>query len=365
MSLVQDALAVLQNNERSKSPFLSLLEGVAGGVSTAQDKALQNAKVLIEMDDLRRKEEQERQKQMRLAQEDQIARATEQETQNNFKTVGIPGTSPDAAQRLNQIVTIETDPNTGYRRRSIKVVEPKEVSFQPATYKDESGRIRKGRFNPVTGDYIKRPDDPLAEPTSGGMNKPPAGYRWTATGGQEPIPGGPVDLKQKGIEEKEIGLRQAAINQADTVMTKVDQALANVGTFSAGLGSKLSVIPGTSARNLEKDIDTIKANLGFAALQEMRRNSPTGGALGQVAVQELTMLQSTVASLDPTQSPPQLKRNLEEVRKHYQNWKNAVMQSGSQVPGSEESGVSGGGSGAPKVGGTFNGQQILKVERVE
>lgn len=155
--------------------------------------------------------------------------------------------------------------------------------------------------------------------------KPPQGFRYTTDGSLEPIPGGPAAIKIGDKETKEKGLRDAAISNADLVISKVDQALSNVGSFSAGLGSVLSVVPGTPAKNLVRDIDTIKANLGFSALQEMRRNSPTGGALGQVAVQELEMLQSTVASLDSSQSPDQLRRNLGEVKKHYDNWKKAVQ----------------------------------------
>jgi len=97
---------------------------------------------------------------------------------------------------------------------------------------------------------------------------------------------------------------------------------------SAGMGGSLMAkIPGTDATNLRTDLDTIKANLGFAELQAMRQASPTGGALGAIAVQELVALQSTVASLDQAQTPAQLKARLGEVRKHYGNWKKAVTES--------------------------------------
>lgn len=158
--------------------------------------------------------------------------------------------------------------------------------------------------------------------------KAPTGFRYTNDGNLEAIPGGPADIKGQEKAAKEQGLQQAAVNQADAVINKVNQALSKVSGFTTGAGSFLSKIPGTSARNLAKDIDTIKANLGFATLQEMRRNSPTGGALGQVAVQELEMLQSTVSSLDPSQSKDQVIQNLNEVKQHFENWKNAVSQSG-------------------------------------
>jgi hypothetical protein len=56
----------------------------------------------------------------------------------------------------------------------------------------------------------------------------------------------------------------------------------------------------------------------------MRDASPTGGALGQVAIQELVALQSTVGSLDIQQSPAQLRKNLNKVKGHYEKWRTTV-----------------------------------------
>lgn len=155
--------------------------------------------------------------------------------------------------------------------------------------------------------------------------KAPAGYRYTPDGNLEAIPGGPADIKAGELGAKRAKSQQAAIAQADRVIGKVDQALKKVGWDTAGgPGKFLSGIPGTEAKNLETDLETIKANLGFAELQAMRDASPTGGALGAIAVQELTALQSTIASLDQAQSPSQLRARLGEIRNHYSNWKKAV-----------------------------------------
>lgn len=217
--------------------------------------------------------------------------------------------------------------------------------------------------NLARADYYNRMPNP-------GIGSPeqPTDYYDPATGEKKFSlpPGGkliPATVSTAGTKEaekaeKEKGLKQAAIDQADTVMHKIDQAIGNVGGMTTGVGGSLmGMVPGTKAVDLQKDIDTVKANLGFSTLQEMRRNSPTGGALGQVAVQELNMLQSTVASLDRSQSGEQLKRNLLEVKKHYQNWKDAVS-------GNTPSSNSGGGaSSLPQVGGTFQGGRVLSVKR--
>lgn len=129
-------------------------------------------------------------------------------------------------------------------------------------------------------------------------------------------------------EEKQVakGKRLETISQkADVVMDTIDSALSKTGALTTGVaGSILGRVPGTTGYDLRKDIDTIKANIGFNELQAMREASPTGGALGQVAVQELNSLQSTLGSLDPNQSEEVLRKNLEKVYRHYSNWKDAV-----------------------------------------
>lgn len=133
--------------------------------------------------------------------------------------------------------------------------------------------------------------------------------------------------KTEKASEKQLASEMAATKQATRIIGTIDAALKKVGATSAGMGATLSAVPGSKAKDLAATLTTIKANLGFAELQAMRQASPTGGALGQVAVQELEALQATVASLDQKQSEDQLKGNLMKVKSHYQNWLDAVNES--------------------------------------
>lgn len=99
----------------------------------------------------------------------------------------------------------------------------------------------------------------------------------------------------------------------------IRQAIGGTNMLSAGLAEVTSGVPMTPALDLASDIQTIKANIGFDKLQQMRDLSPTGGALGQVAVQELDALQNSIASLDQKLSPDKLKSNLRKVEFHYAN----------------------------------------------
>lgn len=166
----------------------------------------------------------------------------------------------------------------------------------------------------------------------------PPGYRLTKNGNLEAIPGGPAFRKEEMASEKESTAQNAALEQADLVMSKVDQALAKVSARSTGIGAAtIGQLPGSQARDLQGDLDTIKANLGFATLAEMKRASPTGGALGAISESEMRLLTSARASLDTAQSAEQIRQHLTEIKTHFSKWKDAVMKSrqdgGSSVPG--------------------------------
>lgn len=126
--------------------------------------------------------------------------------------------------------------------------------------------------------------------------------------------------------------QQAALTTISNTRTAVDQALDQVGRLSTGALSNL--IPGNQWKaNLEATADTIMANLSFAELQKMREASPTGGALGGIAVRELDLLGATVASLKTSQSPEQYRANLAKVKTHLDNWE-AIIQASQQAAGS-------------------------------
>lgn len=146
-----------------------------------------------------------------------------------------------------------------------------------------------------------------------------------------------IDTKSVMAKEKEALRTKNAIDRSKLVIDTVDDALKKTGFFSTGLtGAALGRFSGTGAYDLRRDIDTIVANIGFSELQAMREASPTGGALGQVAVQELQMLQSVIGSLDANQSEPEIRKKLQQVRLHYDNWKKTMQAAQSTQDGWED-----------------------------
>lgn len=132
-----------------------------------------------------------------------------------------------------------------------------------------------------------------------------------------------LDMKAYDAQKTQQGKIQTITDNADRIISTIDQAIPLIGYTTAGVAGALN-IPGTEGRDLETALTTIKANLGFDRLQQMRDASKTGGALGQVAVKELEALQATVASLDRGQSPDKLRENLQDIKYYYDRWSKAV-----------------------------------------
>ena len=81
----------------------------------------------------------------------------------------------------------------------------------------------------------------------------------------------------------------------------------------------------TDERRLGQRIKTLRANLGFDKLQAMRDASPTGGALGQVSNIELDLLTAALTALDGVTSAEDFNKQLDKVKKHYSNFKKAML----------------------------------------
>jgi hypothetical protein len=161
-----------------------------------------------------------------------------------------------------------------------------------------------------------------------------------ATGEFKPVlqDGKPIETKASREAAKDEIRRQSIISGAEGVLKEISDAKKLTGMTTAGVAGLAKYVPATNARNLAAKLTTIQSNLGFDKLQQMRQESPTGGALGQVAVQELVALQSTIASLDQLQDPQQLYAALNKIEKHYKNWVD-VMKRAKKEPSVDSDGI--------------------------
>lgn len=122
-------------------------------------------------------------------------------------------------------------------------------------------------------------------------------------------------------EANELRRRESAARTGKTVIQDLERTL-SIGGKAGVFGPPAIVtrnIPGTSTYTAEKMIQSALSNVGFDALQEMRQNSPTGGALGNVSDHEVTRLQQTLGSLDVTQPAPIVRDNIKRIINIYRD----------------------------------------------
>jgi hypothetical protein len=121
------------------------------------------------------------------------------------------------------------------------------------------------------------------------------------------------------------GQQQAAAEQtaqsADIVgqdIKRAKDASTNSWLPTTGLvGDFLSSVGGTGAHDVHELLQTIKSNVSFDKLQQMKAASKTGGALGAVSDTEIKLLQSTLGSLEQSQSHEQFTQNLDRLAAAY------------------------------------------------
>lgn len=149
-----------------------------------------------------------------------------------------------------------------------------------------------------------------------------------------------VENSMADKKKKETGKIRSTISKANLVFGSLDRAI-NVlsdgnpknlydekGNLIPGnvtdwwstelVGSMVSIIPGSDAWKLQKYLGEVENKIAIKELMEMKENSPTGGALGQVTEKELALLQAAIADLSIGFEGPDLLKQIEIVRKDYQ-----------------------------------------------
>lgn len=146
------------------------------------------------------------------------------------------------------------------------------------------------------------------------QGKVPPGYRATKDGALEAIPGGPADTKLQGVFNQDAAQLNSSSANLDRLSSTVNQLLNHSGIEGiTGIRGKIPDIPGTDAANARALLNTLKSQVAFDVLQDMRNNSKTGGALGNVSDAEGKRLENNLAALDTAQSTPALKKQLQDI----------------------------------------------------
>ncbi len=147
------------------------------------------------------------------------------------------------------------------------------------------------------------------------MGTIPPGYQLVTdpqSGAQrmEPIPGSPVST----ANEKSAEGRETVTSVVTTAAQRAREAMAGATLPTDGtVGGFLSRMPGTAAAEVRRQVDVLKSNAKIENLSAMRRESPTGGALGAVSDSENAMLAAKAGALDP--DSPNFARDLDDYER--------------------------------------------------
>jgi hypothetical protein len=182
--------------------------------------------------------------------------------------------------------------------------------------KDENGiSLSFGEDGGILGLNIGGPNMPLGG--DGPKGKGPAVVR--GPDGQPVVTPG----QQQLVANKSYQAMMAGGEKTGLVREEIARALPLVKEGTTGVWASTKDLPfvgsSTESGQLANVLKTIKANVGFDELQAMRDNSPTGGALGQVAVQELEMLQAILGSFEQAQRPEDLTLVLKRLDNYMAN----------------------------------------------
>lgn len=284
MASVQELLLAA---EAKKSPFISMMEGAAQGFGNAHDGALERAMRLIQIDNMRQEQERQAKLQMEMDNESNLRQRLGQLDEKG-------GVTPQ-----QKIVRYEEGP-----RGITKTVEDPSSKQPRGLDAVLAERVLSGELSIEDAYKLKAQGSPSSQP------KAPTGFRWSNDGNLEAIPGGPADIKIQDKNRKFLETKKGFIRKTDLVLSTIQRARDKAGAFTTGMGSLLSSVPGSGARDMKELVGTIQANVGFQELQDMRSNSPTGGALGQVSDMENRLLQATKGALDTGQSKEQFLKNI-------------------------------------------------------
>jgi hypothetical protein len=148
----------------------------------------------------------------------------------------------------------------------------------------------------------------------------------------EAIAGGPAAAEaaaaeaEAGADSRREGLRASRQSKIGGIViediNRYRNLVENQGFFTpvtGALGEIVGGIAGTPAADARSLANTIGANIQFEALDQMRKESKTGGALGSITQNELKDLRDTLGSIAASQSDEQLLFNLQRLENLYNN----------------------------------------------
>ena len=174
-------------------------------------------------------------------------------------------------------------------------------------------------FNTETGQYIEPSEaaDLLPLSTLKDAVTPESLVKYAKTSDKSVLE---AVVEDEGPDESAI---RSKLLSTDNILNTVKEASGLSGEVYPMFYDVTKFLPTTEARQLKGRVETLQSALAFDRLQQMRDESKTGGALGNVSNVELGLLGANLAALDPASGD--FAQQLQKVEIHYTNFKNALL----------------------------------------
>ena len=135
-----------------------------------------------------------------------------------------------------------------------------------------------------------------------------------------PTAGGPAAVEKETREAAAQAQKKTRKTYSDFTIEDINTLVDIVETFPVtGMFSLVDFVPGSKAGDAKALVASIAGRIGIEALGNMRKESPTGGALGQVSEFENRFLQALLGNLDRRQSKKQFLSQVKRIKEHYLN----------------------------------------------
>lgn len=254
--------------------------------------------------------------------------ATEGERQGQASIAEMMAGNPSPQAMMANPYTMDMGKQLWLAQAKSKIQGPEEFGKSGAIFQAPDGQFYSMQFG-SRGERVVKPVEANGKPLTPAKGVTTVGDELINNATGAPVRNvGPQIANQETQQQigaargKTIaGAPKLVATQADlerqhgVVNDDIDRAMKEINWTSVGVvGGLLKAVPGTPAYALAQKIATIKANVGFDKLAEMRANSPTGGALGAVTERELAFLQSVFGSLEQAQNADEIRYNLRRLK---------------------------------------------------
>lgn len=340
MASVQELILAVQAAQEANRPFKGLVD-IADQYNAGYDRGLQrkeksldNSIKLMQRDQL--KQQIDFQKQM----QEEMTAATEEQTKKSFAGVGGETSKPTVLPQQKLQWEISQDEKGNFSRKT-KTLETKQTEYDKVNYTDAQGRERIGRYNKIAGKVEPQPDDVFAPVARNSES--------------DPIKKG-KDLRNEFTE-------------LSKDFFKVNESVARVRASAAdpSAAGDLALIfnymkildPGSVVR--EGEFATAQNAASVPDRLRAQYNKILSG--------ERLAPDTRADFLDRAERLFEEQRTVHSMReKEYRRLADSVGADPEQVivnPILGKAPAKGGGAAVPSVGGTFNGEKVLKVERID